>query len=142
VKHLKHSGRSLPTRTSRPTWTTPLARVIGIVVASFFAGSVIVSIGVGSELTTLNTVMSPLVCAGDVIVPAWEYRGRPSLANGPALRTRWICVNEASGAARVEGYRTTLTAGAVYGLFIAIALGFWQWRVASQGDRKDSTTSA
>jgi hypothetical protein len=104
------------------------AYVVGVVAAALFTGTIVVSIGIGTELTAINTVMSPLVCPGDRIVPAWEYRGRPQLASGPELRTRWICVDEASGRGHVAGYRTIFTAGAVYGLILsAIALAVL-WR--------------
>jgi hypothetical protein len=94
----------------------------GALVAGLFTGTIVVSIGIGSWATGLNTSMSPLVCPGDDIVPAWTYhpKGKPSLADGPALRTRWICVNRATGEAHIAGYRTIFTAGAVYGLLLAI----------------------
>jgi hypothetical protein len=99
----------------------------GLLAAGLFTGTIVISIGVGSQFTSLNTVMSPLVCPGDDIVPAWKYRGRPALASGPDLRTRWICVDKA-GVGHVAGFRTIFTAGAVYGLILA-ALGFFLfWR--------------
>jgi len=99
----------------------------GVVAAGLFTGTIVVSIGVGSELTSINTVMSPLVCPGDDIVPAWKYRGRPALADGPALRTRWICVDE-HGRGHVAGYRTIVTAGVVYGLILSAIALFVLWR--------------
>jgi hypothetical protein len=104
-------------------WKRLVLAVAATLAVGFFTGTLILSIGVGSEVTQLNTVMSPLVCPGDVIVPAWKYKGRPPLAHGPDLRTRWICVNEATGEAHVAGYRTIFTAGAVYALILS-ALGF------------------
>lgn len=98
-----------------------IAIVAGTLVAGLFTGTIVVSIGIGTELTSLNTVMSPLVCPGDDIVPAWQYRGRPQLANGPELRTRWICVDRETGAAHVAGYRTIATAGAIYGVLLSAA---------------------
>jgi len=107
-----------------------VARAMGAIFAGLFSGMV-VSIGIGSALTALNTSMSPLVCPGDVIVPAWEYnvwaarhRGKLTLPDGPGLETRWICLNEASGEAHIAGYRTILTAGTVYGLILACVF-FW-----------------
>jgi hypothetical protein len=91
----------------------------GVLIAGLFTGVVVISIGLGSEFTSINTVMSPLVCPGDDLVPAWRYRGRPKLADGPALRTRWICVDAATGDAHVAGYRTIATAGAIYGLILS-----------------------
>lgn len=93
--------------------------VAAVLAIGFFTGTIVLSIGVGGEVTALNTSMSPLVCPGDVIVPAWKYKGRPALAHGPELRTRWICVNEATGEAHVAGYRTIFTAGAVYALILS-----------------------
>jgi hypothetical protein len=105
-----------------------LACAAGVLISALFTGTVVISIGVGSELTSVNTVMSPLVCPGDEIVPAWQYRGYPKLADGPALRTRWICVNKATGAAHVAGYRTIFTAGIVYGLILAVVALAVLWR--------------
>lgn len=107
-----------------------LSLVVGLVVVSLFIGIVIISIGVGTEFTALNTVMSPLVCPGDVIVPAWEYRGPLELPAGPGLRTRWICVNQATGEAHLAGYRTILTAGTVYALIIS-GIVLWRGGVSS-----------
>jgi hypothetical protein len=88
---------------------------------SLFAGIVIISIGFGTEFTFLNTVMSPLVCPGDKIVPAWKYDGSLEIS-GPDLRTRWICVNESTSEAHIAGYRTIFTAGTVYALLITGAV--------------------
>ena len=101
--------------------------IIGLLVASLFAGIVIISIGVGTDVTALNTVMAPLVCPGDKIIPAWKYDG-PLEISGPDLRTRWICVNESTGESHIAGYRTIFTAGAVYALLITgIVVVCWQW---------------
>jgi hypothetical protein len=102
--------------------------VAATLVAALFTGTIVISIGVGSEFTSVNTVMSPLVCPGDEIVPAWHYRGSPRLADGPALRTRWICVNKRTGAAHVAGYRTIATAGIVYGLILSVIVLVLLWR--------------
>jgi len=126
----------------RRTLTLRLARVAGVLAASFFAGVVVVSIGAGSALTSLNTIMSPLVCPGEVIVPAWEYRGPRKLAHGPDLATRWICVDETSHVAHVEGYRTIFTAGTVYGLIIAIGLGLSLRLAASSGEARAARSAA
>ena len=93
--------------------------ILGLLVVSLFTGIVIISIGFGTEFTFLNTVMSPLVCPGDRIVPVWEYDGPLDTGVGPDLRYRWICVNKSTGEAHVAGYRTIFTAGAVYGLLIS-----------------------
>jgi len=87
---------------------------------SLFVGIIIISIGLGTEFTFLNTVMAPLVCPGDKIVPVWKYDGPLDTGVGPDLRTRWICVNESAGEARIAGHRTILTAGTVYALLITI----------------------
>jgi hypothetical protein len=96
--------------------------ILALFLMSLFAGVIIISIGVGTEVTALNTVMAPLVCPGDTIIPAWEYRGPQDLADGPDLRTRWICVNESTGEAHIAGYRTIFTAGTVYALLITGAV--------------------
>jgi hypothetical protein len=96
--------------------------ILGLIVVSLFVGVIIISIGVGSEFTILNTVMAPLVCPGDKIVPAWEYDGSLATGVGPDLRYRWICVNESTGEAHVAGYRTIFTAGTVYALLISVAV--------------------
>ncbi|MEP7137544.1 MAG: hypothetical protein ABI904_21685 [Chloroflexota bacterium] len=104
------------------------AFIIGLLVVSLFVGIIIISIGFGTDFTPINTIMSPLVCPGDKIVPAWEYAGPLDLPAGPALRYRWICVNESTGEAHVAGYRTIFTAGAVYALLITgtvIARMWW-----------------
>jgi len=92
--------------------------ILALFLMSLFVGVIIISIGVGTDVTALNTVMAPLVCPGDKIVPAWEYRGPLDTGVGPDLRYRWICVNESTGEAHVAGYRTIFTAGTVYALLI------------------------
>jgi len=94
------------------------AFILGLLVMSLFAGIVIISIGIGTAFTPINTVMAPLVCPGDRIVPVWEYEGPLDTGVGPDLLYRWICVNESTGEAHVAGYRTIFTAGTVYALLI------------------------
>jgi hypothetical protein len=125
---MKHAKNKASARAALPT-----LKVVGALVFSFFMGTVAVSIGAGSDLTALNTIMSPLVCPGHVIVASWDYRGPHHLSSGPDLSTRWICVNESTGDAHVAGYRTILTAGAVYGMLIAVAIGIWWRLVGSKG---------
>jgi hypothetical protein len=107
--------------------------LLGLLVVSLFAGIVIISIGLGTEFTFLNTVMSPLVCPGDRIVPAWEYDGPLDTGVGPDLRTRWICVNESTGEAHSAGYRTIFTAGTVYAMLITGVVILNSWRENRQG---------
>jgi len=102
--------------------------IIGLFVVSLFAGIVIISIGFGSEFTFLNTVMAPLVCPGDKIIPAWDYRGPLDTGVGPDIRYRWVCVNESTGEAHIAGYRTTFTAGTVYALLITGAVVIYSSR--------------
>lgn len=92
---------------------------------SIFMGITGVSIGFGTEFTPINTVMAPLVCPGNKIIPVWEYRGPQQLADGPDLRTRWVCVNESTGEVHIAGYRTIFTAGTIYGLLIMGAVIAW-----------------
>ena len=106
--------------------------ILGLFVVSLFAGVVIISIGFGTEFTFINTSMSPLVCPGDTIVPAWEYDGPLDTGVGPDLRYRWICVNESTGEAHVAGYRTIFTTGIVYALLITGAVIGRMWWVNRQ----------
>jgi hypothetical protein len=92
--------------------------ILALFLMSLFVGVIIISIGVGTDFTPINTVMAPLVCPGDKIIPVWEYRGSLDTGVGPDLRYRWICVNESTGEAHVVGYRTIFTAGTVYALLI------------------------
>ena len=110
------------------------AFILGLLVVSLFTGIIIISIGFGTEFTFLNTIMSPLVCPGDKIVPAWEYDGPLDTGVGPDLRYRWICVNESTGEAHIAGYRTIFTAGAVYGLLITGTVILRLWWVNRQGN--------
>ena len=96
--------------------------IIALFLMSLFAGVIIISIGFGTEFTPINTVMAPLVCPGDKIIPVWEYRGPLDTGVGPDLRYRWICVNESTDEAHVAGYRTIFTAGTVYALLITGAV--------------------
>ena len=49
--------------------------------------------------------------------------------SGPDLRTRWICVNKATGEAHIAGYRTIVTAGLVYALILTVlAIGLFTWK--------------
>ena len=100
--------------------------VLAVFLVGLFTGVVVLSIGVGSKLTVLNTAWAPLVCPGDDIVPAWEYhppKGKPALAHGPELGTRWICVNEETGEAHIAGYRTILTAGLGFAVIFTLVFG-------------------
>lgn len=97
-----------------------IGAALALLAASLFSGIVVISIGVGSEFTAINTVMSPLVCPGDVIIPVWTYKRPRQFASGPDLSTRWLCVNRKTGEAHVAGYRTIFTAGAVYGAILTI----------------------
>lgn len=92
--------------------------ILALFLMCLFAGIVIISIGFGTEFTPINTVMAPLVCPGDRIIPVWEYEGPLDTGVGPDLRYRWICVNESTGEAYVAGCRTIFTAGTVYALLI------------------------
>lgn len=116
--------------------------ILALFLMSLFAGIIIISIGFGTEFTPINTVMAPLVCPGDKIIPVWEYRSPLDLANGPDLRTRWICVNESTGDVRIAGYQTIFTAGTVYALLITgVAVFVLWWRNRKGSDRTDSSIS-
>ena len=103
------------------------AVILGLLVMSLFVGIIIISIGFGSEFTFLNTVMSPLVCPGEKIVPAWEYDG-PELPFDVSVQGRWVCVDRSTGVGHAEGLKTTFIAGIVYGILIlgtVILLSWW-----------------
>jgi hypothetical protein len=110
-----------------------LSFILGLLVVSLFTGIIIISIGFGTEFTFLNTMMSPLVCPGDKIVPVWKYDGPLDTGVGPDLRYRWICVNESTGVDRVAGYRTIFTAGTVYALLISGTVIIRMWWANRQG---------
>ena len=116
-----------------------LSFILGLLVVSLFVGIIIISIGFGTEFTFLNTVMSPLVCPGNTIVPAWEYDGPLDTGVGPDLRYRWICVDESTGEAHVAGYRTILTAGTVYALLITGTVIVRLWWVSRQSHGSGSS---
>jgi len=114
--------------------------ILGLFVASLFVGIIIISIGIGTDVTALNTVMAPLVCPGDRIVPAWEYHGPLDTGVGPDLRYRWICVNESTDEAHVAGYRTIFTAGVVYALLISGAVISRMWWINKSTTNSDVET--
>lgn len=58
---------------------------LALFLMSLFAGVIIISIDVDTNVTALNTVIAPLVCLGDKIVPAQEYRGPQDLADPMVL---------------------------------------------------------
>jgi len=122
-----------------PSWTTKLGVALGTIVVCLFTGIIPISIGLGSEFTSINTIMSPLVCPGDVIIPVWKYKRPTRFASGPDLSTRWLCVNEKTGEAHVAGYRTIFTAGIVYGTILSIVAavafgGRWSKKRSRQGN--------
>jgi len=123
---------------------TPLL-IAAVFLVGLFTGTVVLSIGVGSQLTILNTAWAPLVCPGEEIVPAWEYhppKGKPALAHGPELSTRWICVNAETGEAHVAGYRTILTAGLGFAVIFTLVFGvliYFRTRSAGATPKSPST---
>lgn len=106
-----------------------LGLAAAVLACGLFTGTLVISIGVGAAHPSINTVMAPLVCPGDEIVPAWQHhpKGKP-FGYGPCVKERWVCVDRASGQYRYAGYRTTFTAGAVYGTLLAFAIGLVLWR--------------
>lgn len=108
--------------------------ILNLFLISLFAGIIVISIGIGTGVTGLNTVMAPLVCPGDKIVPVWKYEGPLYKGVGPDLRYRWICVNETTGEAHVAGYRTIFTAGTVYALLITGIVIVWTLQANKQKD--------
>ena len=97
-----------------------------MLVFSVFSGIFVISLGIGSEFTTVNTVMSPLVCGTERIEVAWQYNvahpGRTFFGS------RWLCVDESTGAAQDASTKTTLISGVVYGLIIfLIIIVYWLW---------------
>lgn len=97
-----------------------------LVVFSLFCGVFIISLGIGSEFTTVNTVMSPLVCGTEKVEVAWKYNvAHPGQT---FFGSRWLCVDETTGAAQDASTKTTLISGIVYGLLIFAAfIVYWLW---------------
>ena len=100
--------------------------IIILLVISLFCGIFIISLGIGSEFTTVNTVMSPLVCGTGKIEVAWEYN--VAHPGHTFFGSRWRCVDETTGDAQDASTKTTLISGIVYGLLIfAIFIFWWLW---------------
>ncbi len=130
-------GKDLEPASTAPSWTMRLGVALGLILACLFTGIVPIAIGLGSEWTAIDTVMSPLVCPGDVIIPVWTYKRPRQFASGPDLSTRWLCVNEKTGEAHVAGYRTIFTAGTVYGTILTIlgAVVLRRWFTTNQSNK-------
>ena len=109
--------------------------IIILLVFSLFCGVFIISLGIGSEFTTVNTVMSPLVCGTGKIEVAWEYN--VAHPGHTFFGSRWLCVDETTGAAQDASTKTTLISGVVYGLLIfAIFIFWWLWMHRSSQNRQ------
>ena len=109
--------------------------IVILLVFSLFCGVFIISLGIGSEFIAVNTVMSPLVCGTEKIEVAWQYNvAHPGKT---FFGSRWLCVDEATGAAQDASTKTNLISGVVYGLIIfAIVIAWWLWvNRSSQGPR-------
>ena len=92
---------------------------------SIFCGVFIISLGLGSEFTAVNKVMSPFICGADTLQAAWEYNESGA---GPTIYdSRWVCVDEAAGAARDASLKTNLIAGLIYGFLLFVGLMGWLW---------------
>jgi len=90
-----------------------------------FCGVFIISLGIGSEATAINTVMSPLICGGGKLETAYEYNVSKV---GPAVfGSRWVCVDEVSAVARDASLKTNLIAGSIYGLLLFAGLVGWSF---------------
>jgi hypothetical protein len=110
--------------------------VIVILLAfSLFCGVFIISLGIGSEFTAVNTIMSPLVCGTEKMEVAWKYNvAHPGQT---FFGSRWLCVDETSGAAQDASTKTTLISGVVYGLLIFAIFIFWGlWMHRSSQNRQ------
>ena len=112
-----------------------LSTSIILLAFSLFCGVFIISLGIGSEFTAVNTVMSPLVCGTQKIEVAWEYNvAHPGKT---FFGSRWLCVDETSGAAQDASIKTTLISGLVYGLLIFAIVIFWMlWMNRSSQNRQ------
>ena len=112
-----------------------ISTIIILLVFSLFCGVFIISLGIGSEFTTVNTVMSPLVCGTEKIEVAWEYNvAHPGHA---FFGSRWLCVDETTRAAQDASMKTTLISGVVYGLLIFAIFIFWGlWMHRSSQNRQ------
>ena len=97
-----------------------------MLVFSLFCGIVIIALGVGSEFTTVNTIMSPLVCGREKVEAAWKYNIAHS--GNTFFNSRWLCVDETTGNAQDASIKTILISGVVYGLLIFTAfIVRWLW---------------
>ena len=104
--------------------------ILVLLVFSLFSGIFIISLGIGSEFTTVNTIMSPLVCGGEKLEVAWEYNvAHPGKT---FFSSRWLCVDETTGAAQDASTKTTLISGVVYGLLIFAAFFIARWLLLSK----------
>ena len=100
--------------------------IIILLVFSLFCGVFIISLGIGSEFTTVNTIMSPLVCGSEKVEVALEYNvAHPGKT---FFGSRWLCVDETTGTARDASTKTILISGIIYGLLIFVAfITCWLW---------------
>ena len=103
-----------------------VSNIVILLVFSLFCGVFIISLGIGSEFTTVNTVMSPLVCGIERIEVAWQYNvAHPGKT---FFGSHWLCVDETTGAAQDASTKTNLISGLVYGLMLfAIVIAWWLW---------------
>ena len=100
--------------------------IVILLVFSLFCGFFIISLGIGSEFTAVNTVMSPLVCGTERIEVASQYN--VAHPGKKFFGSRWLCVDETTGAAQDASTKTNLISGAVYGLMLfAIVIAWWLW---------------
>ena len=87
---------------------------------SLFCGIVILSIGLGSDFTPINTVMGPVICGEGKLQAAWEYNvSHPGKTH---YDSRWVCVDDTTGTALEASLKTNLVAGTIYGLLMFAAL--------------------
>ena len=112
-----------------------ISTIIILLAFSLFCGVFIISLGIGSEFTTVNTVMSPLVCGTEKVEAAWEYN--VAHPGHTFFGSHWLCVDETTGAAQEASIKTTVISGVVYGLLIfAIVIFWWLWMNRSSQNRQ------
>jgi hypothetical protein len=75
------------------------------------------------------------VCGTEKIEVAWQYNvAHPGKT---FFGSRWLCVDETSGAAQDASMKTTLISGVVYGLLIFAIFIFWGlWMHRSSQNRQ------
>jgi hypothetical protein len=95
-----------------------------------FCGVFIISLGVGSEFTAINKIMSPFICGGDKLEAAWVYN--VSRVGPTIFDSRWVCVDKVTFVGRDASLKTNLIAGFLYGLLLFAGMVGWSFWAAGR----------